>query len=306
MCGRTGENLMSEFEKILQKNQLTVVRILSSNDRKGRVTAICRDKRGRETFVKYNLPDMPGNVPFSNEKVIYDKMKDKYVLKHYSKDELLVLEKIDNADTARSVLMETLQENDVKCQESFIISILENYKGLCLGLDKINMEDLNLKKYTFRQYLFKFLGKSWLSGPEIQPICVLPTFKNKVFRYFCQFYDMIITLTKKKQKHICHGDPHLNNFLLTENGPVCIDFEDVCLGFREVETAYIVGQIEALFWGNKNEAAMKQILKREEKSIIKAVNGNYKLYNAIKKSISKGMICNPRYINSDNEGFVNE
>lgn len=306
MCGRTGENLMSEFEKVLQKNQLTVVRILSSNHRKGRVTAICRDKRGREVFVKYNLPDMPGNVPFSNEKVIYDKMRDKYVLKHYSKDELLVLEKIDNADTARSILMEALQGNDVKCQENFITSILENYKGLCLGLDQINIEDLNLKKYTFRQYLFKFLGKSWLSGPEIQPINTLPIFKNRVFRYFFILYDIVITLTKKKQKYICHGDPHLNNFLLTENGPVCIDFEDVCLGFREVETAYIVGQIEALFWGNTNEAAMKQILKREEKSIIKAVNGNYKLYNAIKKSISKGMICNPRYLNSDNEGFVNE
>lgn len=42
MCGRIGRNGMSEFEKILQKNQLTLIEILSSNDRKGRVTAICK------------------------------------------------------------------------------------------------------------------------------------------------------------------------------------------------------------------------------------------------------------------------
>lgn len=297
---------MSEFEKLLQENQLTLVKKLSSNARKGRITAICNDIRGRESFVKYNLPDMPGYVPFSNEKVIYDKLRDRYVLKHSSHDGLLVLEKVHNMYTARSILMGMLQENDVKCQGSFIISILENYKGLCLGFDQIDIEVLNLREYTFEQYLSKFLGKAWLSGPEIQPVNHSPIFRNRIFRHFFQFYDMIITLTKKKQKHICHGDPHLNNFLLTENGPVCIDFEDVCLGFREVEIAYIVGQIEALYFGNKNEAVIKQILRREEKSIMKAVNGNCKLYNAVKKSISMAMRYNPRYLNNENEGFVNE
>lgn len=297
---------MSEFEKILQKNQLTVVKILSRNKRKGRVTAICNDIKGREVFVKYNLPDMPGYVPFSNEKVIYDKLGDGYVLQHCSKERLLVLEKVHNLYTARRILTGMLQENDVKSQESFVISILDNYKGLCLGLDQIGMEVLNLREYTFEQYLSKFLGKSWLSGPEIQPINYSPVFRNRVFRRLFQLYDMIITLMIKKQKHICHGDPHLNNFLMTEKGPVCIDFEDVCLGYREAEIAYIVGQIEALYFGNKNEAVIKQILKREEKSIMKAVKGNYKLYKAIKKSISMAMICNPRYLNNENEGFVNE
>lgn len=298
---------MQEFYKILKENQLQLIKIISTNNRKGRINALCKDKEGRELFVKYNLPNLPGTLPFLMEKCVYDIVDVKYIPKHFYNDDLLILEKCTQIQTARFKLMKFIRNNgDFVEQEKIIKAVLDNYCGICEAFDNANIAQLDVKSYSFCKYLSKFLSKSWLSGPEIQPIKTSPSTKNRILRYIFEIGTFILTFFSKKNKRICHGDPHLNNYLGGDRDLVCIDFEDVCLGFREVELAYIVAQIEALYEENKNKKLLIEFLKPIEKQTLKKVKGNYNLYIIVKVSICMGMKRNPRYLNDENEGANNE
>ena len=56
---------------------------------------------------------------------------------------------------------------------------------------------------------------------------------------------------------IIHGDYHLNNILVLDERLYTIDFENLCIGYAEIELAYLYVQIWALMVKGKEDVIQR-------------------------------------------------
>lgn len=164
--------------------------------------------------------------------------------------DMLVSEYLTNAKTIRALLKEDNTDNNT------IIHLVERIITTWFEcIENLSDTKLEIPKDEYAGYsLFdRYLGSLFCSRPfEAEKLRKTLLLRNKIIKKATSlfFKRKIINLTRKRLR-VVHGDFHANNILVVGGTCKIIDFENVRMGCREIELAYIVAQLYLLLRNNK-------------------------------------------------------
>lgn len=285
---------MDKFSIGLQ-NELKAIdarpqKLIYFNRNKGRYT-IQIVWKNVECILKWNEYDSIEHLnKLKKEILFYEKMLQKnspYLPKIlYIADNYFIQEKLSGDSTRNRIISQKIS-SDIKIKES--LNRIVDAVGWMYSDSDFNIcenKNINLDKE-----LKKYVGKMLKSGPM-----------NTKNSYFVdKILDVIYTIIEKEiakrdnimlqRGQLIHGDLHLNNLYSTNNNQVYIlDWENMCIGSRYFELAYLYAQVnyllpeeEKVFW--KNEMIKK----------IKFINLSEVIFSYYAELFSAIISCNPRY-----------
>lgn len=236
-----------ELKTLLNKYQITDVKILEVNERKGRWDISGFTIKKQQVFIKWNqhCNELEYNW-LQLENSIYKDMDNTFSVKYFPEFPFFSVEYINNCKNFREVDL-----SDCTVFEIIMDNFVENYVLMHHFLQsqktKLDIKATDIEA-AFLRDARTFFGKLLYSGPlgtkgkryeKLLNKVVGFLFKHIIRIHFMEFCPACLS--------VIHGDLHLGNIILDDTGRMyIIDFENVRTGVSEFDILYCYAQIYEL------------------------------------------------------------
>lgn len=278
-----------ELLHVLEKSHIHDYRIISVNNVKGRYNLETLTEDNKKIFIKYNENAAAGKIFFEKEKSIYRELErcgGQFIPAIVWNEHILATEYIQNSSTFRKWLLE---KADKDMFAEYLQDIISKYKVFLLEL-KISLVAKQIEGCDKEIRLESFFNKLLFSGPFGTKTHKAEKLRNKILKLFLRKY--VDNIRVKDDRHLIHGDFHLNNILVSDGGVYFIDFENVSYGSVSIELAYWYVQVWMLVYDDKE---MTDILQKQTSSLFDMDFLNEDEFNKIVTLYQLAILLNRRF-----------
>ncbi len=255
------KTLPKTFASLLDKNYIEVEDVLQVNSYKGRYCIVGR-KRGedRKLLIKWNNTHMREHYSkLEKERMIYVLLDGQDITPEFIPIHgFLATDFISGSVTVRSYLIKN--RSNPKKTDHMICSVLKDWEKMFRIVNR-DFDSNRIQRISLGEQFHLEMYNAWVSKPfDAHSSKILHTCNHVGFWLFTRINaHRIRNMLKSNQlvPVIIHGDYHLNNILVLDERLYTIDFENLCIGYAEIELAYLYVQIWALMVKGKEDVIQR-------------------------------------------------